>query len=169
MRIAGLKTNDCVNGDGIVVSLWLQGCPHLCKGCHNPETWDFNGGQEIEYNEIKNKIFEAISKNGIKRNFSILGGEPLCEENYIDTMRIVRDVKEQFPSIKIYLWTGYTIEEIKEKSEILYDLLKNYIDVLIDGRFELKQRDLTLPLCGSRNQRIWTEHLTKCQKFDIIK
>lgn len=168
MRIAGIKTNDCVDGEGITVSLWFQGCPHRCPGCHNPETWDFKGGREIAYNVVEQIIFNSITKNGIQRNFAVLGGEPLCPENCVDAMHIIKRVKEHFPQCKIFLWTGYTIEEIKETSDILYDLIKSDVDVLIDGRFNLDQRDLTLPLCGSRNQRIWRNHLTECQKFDII-
>ena len=168
MRIAGIKKNDCINGEGIIVSLWFQGCPHRCPGCHNPETWDFEGGEEIDYNAIEQIIFDAIPKNGIQRNFAVLGGEPLCPENCVDAMHIIKKVKEQFPQCKIFLWTGYTIEEIKETSDILYDLIKSNVDVLIDGKFDKNQKDLTLPLCGSRNQRIWTNHLTSCKKFDII-
>ena len=80
MRFSKIKQNDIANGMGIVMSLWTQGCPHHCKGCFNVETWDFNGGKEFT-EEDKKYIIENIDKNNIKRNLSILGGEPLCPDN----------------------------------------------------------------------------------------
>lgn len=148
MRYAGLIENDIVDSDdGICVSLWMQGCPHHCKGCHNPETWDFNGGIEIDREKLVENVINSLTQNGVKRNFSILGGEPLAEENLEDTLYIINRVRNKFPKIKIYLWTGYTIENLKIK-----DLKK--IDVIIDGLYDEKLRDVSLPLRGSSNQRI---------------
>ena len=148
MRYAGLIENDIVDSDdGICVSLWMQGCPHHCKGCHNPETWDFNGGIEIDREKLLENVISSLTQNGIKRNFSILGGEPLAEENLEDTLYIINHIRNKFPKIKIYLWTGYTIENLKIK-----DLKK--IDVIIDGLYDEKLRDVSLPLRGSSNQRI---------------
>lgn len=82
MRYAGLKKNDIVDcEEGICVSLWTQGCPFHCKGCHNPETWDFMGGMKVPHSIFK-EINKAINENGIQRNFSVLGGEPLCPAKY---------------------------------------------------------------------------------------
>lgn len=148
MKYAGLIENDIVDSDdGICVSLWMQGCPHHCKGCHNPETWDFNGGIEIDREKLVENVINSLTQNGVKRNFSILGGEPLAEENLEDTLYIINRVRNKFPKIKIYLWTGYTIENLKIK-----DLKK--IDVIIDGLYDEKLRDISLPLRGSSNQRI---------------
>ena len=148
MKYAGLIENDIVDSDdGICVSLWMQGCPHHCKGCHNPETWDFNGGIEIDREKLVENVINSLTQNGVKRNFSILGGEPLAEENLEDTLYIINRVRNKFPKIKIYLWTGYTIENLKIK-----DLKK--IDVIIDGLYDEKLRDVSLPLRGSSNQRI---------------
>lgn len=148
MRYAGLIENDIVDSDdGICVSLWMQGCPHHCKGCHNPETWDFNGGIEIDREKLLENVINSLTQNGVNRNFSILGGEPLAEENLEDTLYIINRVRNKFPKIKIYLWTGYTIENLKIK-----DLKK--IDVIIDGLYDEKLRDISLPLRGSSNQRI---------------
>lgn len=148
MRYAGLIENDIVDSDdGICVSLWMQGCPHHCKGCHNPETWDFNGGIEIDREKLVENVINSLTQNGVKRNFSILGGEPLAEENLEDTLYIINRIRNKFPKIKIYLWTGYTIENLKIK-----DLKK--IDVIIDGLYDEKLRDVRLPLRGSSNQRI---------------
>lgn len=150
VRYAGLDKNDIVNGKGFCVSFWAQYCPHKCKGCHNPETWSKNGGALIEYNKLLKEILEAISANGIIRNFSILGGEPLCEENIGLTKGIIQDVKKIYPQILIYCWTGYEFEDLMQK----YKDVLQYIDVLIDRKFILEQRNVTLKLRGSSNQRV---------------
>lgn len=154
MRIAGLIKNDMVDGSGFCVSLWTQGCPHRCPGCHNPETWDFNGGTIITLNDLEKEIFEALNANGVERNFSVLGGEPLCEENLYDVAKIISKVRHNFPDRKIFVWTGYTYEELKGKNSLVLNALFNDIDILIDGRFEIDKRDITLWLRGSRNQRV---------------
>ena len=149
MRYAGLETNDIINGEGVCVSFWTQGCPHKCVGCHNPETWDYDKGLELP-NDIRGQIIKAISANGLTRNFSVLGGEPLCKNNLALTLDIVSAVRIAYPKIKIFLWTGYTKEELDlEQVEVL-----KYIDVLIDGPFIQELRDTTLKLRGSSNQRV---------------
>lgn len=154
MRIAGLKLNDCVDGDGITVSLWTQGCPHHCPGCHNPETWSFYGGYVDENNELRGKIIKALTANGIKRNFSILGGEPLCKENAEDVLAIITCVKIALPDTKIFLWTGYTYEELESWNDATINNILSKVDILIDGPFIEEKRDLTLWLRGSLNQRV---------------
>ncbi len=164
MKYAGIIKNDIANGPGIRVSFWVQGCPHKCYNCQNPETWNFNGGKEFTAETLQ-EIKDALTANGIQRNLSILGGEPLCQENLFLTMLVIKEVKEQFPNINIYLWTGYTIEELKDKyfhPHLNYIL--NNIDVLIDGKYIESQRDITLPLCGSKNQRI-----VNMKEFDFSK
>ena len=151
MRIADLIKNDTVNGEGICVSLWVQGCPHHCKGCHNPEQWDFNGGEYKNNDILLEEIYDAISANGIQRNFSILGGEPLAPQNINDTYYILWKVKQRYPSIKTFVWTGYTLEQLKNMYK---DTLLENIDVLIDGPFIKAERDITLKFRGSKNQRI---------------
>ena len=81
MRIAKIENNDMINGIGVCTSVWFQGCPHHCPGCHNPETWDFKGGYEISYEELEEEVLNKIGENGIIRNLSLLGGEPLCQQN----------------------------------------------------------------------------------------
>ena len=154
MRLAGLKLNDCVDGEGISVSLWTQGCPHRCKGCHNPETWDFNGGYEDETNNIRGQIVKALSANNTQRNFSILGGEPLCEQNKEDVLTILASVRMAYPHIKIFLWTGYIYEKLIEENDDTIKNILSKVDVLIDGPFIEKERDISLYLRGSRNQRV---------------
>ena len=151
MKFAEINKNDFINGEGVCVSLWMQGCPHHCKGCHNKNQWNFDGGQEINKKELINTILSSINANNIQRNFSLLGGEPLAQKNIIDALDILKEVKKAFPTIKTYVWTGYTLEELL----VLYEknIFEN-IDVLIDGKFILEERDITLKLRGSRNQRI---------------
>lgn len=151
MRYAAIENNDYINGEGMCVSFWVQGCPHECEGCHNPEAWSFEGGQELP-NDYKGNIIKAISANGITRNFSVLGGEPLCPENLDLTLSTISAVRAAYPNIKIFLWTGYCLEDIKE-NPVVKEILEQ-INVLIDGPFIQEQRDITLKLRGSKNQRI---------------
>ena len=156
IRIAGLNKNDVVNGVGISVSLFLQGCHFHCKGCHNPEAWDPNGGMPYDWNDIINQILEAISANGLQRNLSILGGEPLDSYDKRDFIRLlIKVVKQRFPDIKICIWTGYTIAQLREDLNLADagEILAN-IDYLIEGPFILEERDITLKWRGSRNQNI---------------
>lgn len=156
IRIAGLNKNDVVNGVGISVSLFLQGCHFHCKGCHNPETWDPNGGMPYDWNDIINQVLEAISANGLQRNLSILGGEPLDSYDKRDFIRLlIKVVKQRFPDIKICIWTGYTITQLREDLNLTDagEILAN-IDYLIEGPFILEKRDITLKWRGSRNQNI---------------
>lgn len=156
MRYAGFMPNDFVNGLGVSVSYWAQGCPHQCPGCHNPETWDFNGGKELPP-DIIDKIKKAITANGIQRNFSVLGGEPLCDENIESVEKIISAVRAEFPKITICLWSGYTYSELKERAvtnKSLASILNN-INILVDGRYEQAQRDVTLAFRGSTNQNIY--------------
>ena len=152
-KYAGLITNDFANGIGTCVSFWTQGCPHHCLGCQNPETWSFNGGKDVPA-DIQEQIIKAISTNNIIRNFSVLGGEPLCEENLEEVDKIITSVRTAFPQIKIFVWTGYLLEELKEKNNNKINHILSQIDVLIDGPYIEAERDITLKLCGSKNQRI---------------
>lgn len=147
MRVAKIIENDTVDSpEGIAVSLWVQGCPHRCPGCHNQETWAFSG-EEVDAGQVAEAVVELLGKNGVKRNFSVLGGEPLCPENINGVLLVLEKVKKYFPDIKTAVWTGYSFEELDRK-----DLVN--IDILIDGRYIQEQRDITLWLRGSANQRI---------------
>lgn len=153
MKYYGYMPNDFINGENISVSLWTAGCPHRCKGCHNSEMWDYENGYEVPI-DIKEQLIKAISANGLVRNFSILGGEPLSEENRDFILTIIQAIRTAYPSIKIFLWTGYTIEELKNmEDEKINSILEN-IDVLIDGKYDESLRNVTLELRGSSNQRI---------------
>ena len=152
MRYAALKRNDIVNGEGVVVSLFMQGCPHHCHGCFNPETWDPQGGKEVDINKLIAEIEDAISANGVIRNFSILGGEPFAPYNARYTYYIVSQIRKKYPNIKIYIWTGYYFDDIKD-NEWVRNIIQN-IDYIIHGPFEEDKKDITLKLRGSSNQHI---------------
>jgi anaerobic ribonucleoside-triphosphate reductase activating protein len=153
MRYSGLIRNDLAAAPGVSVSFFTQGCPHKCKGCHNPETWDFNGGKEFTP-QVLSQIYEALGANGVQRSFSILGGEPMCEQNLLLTCMVLQNVKSRFPKIKIYLWTGYYYEDLLKMSDPKVKLILDMVDVLIDGPYEEDKRDITLKMRGSSNQRI---------------
>lgn len=154
MRYAGLNKNDMSAAPGVSVSFFVQGCPHHCKGCHNPETWNFDGGKEFTYNTL-NEIVESLSANGISRSLAIMGGEPLCEQNIFLTLLVVKTVKEKYPDVKIYIWSGYTYDYLLNhmKNPHLEQVL-DYADFLIDGPYIEKLRDISLPMRGSSNQKI---------------
>lgn len=153
MRYADIIYNDIVAGDGLCVSFYTQGCPHHCPGCHNPETWNFDGGKEFKPDLIDD-ILKGLTAQDIERSFCILGGEPLCGENLFLTTLLVKTIKEQKPNIKIYIWTGYTYEELIKSTSPHMKIILDNIDVLIDGPFIQEERDITLALRGSKNQRI---------------
>lgn len=153
MRYAGINYNDMCAAPGVSVTLFTQGCPHHCEGCHNPETWDFDGGKEFTP-EVLGEIITGLTKNGIKRSFCIMGGEPLCEQNTLLTLVTIQYVKQRLPEVKIYLWTGYYYEKLLKSSDPKIPLILKEVDVLIDGPFVNSLRDITLKMRGSSNQNI---------------
>jgi anaerobic ribonucleoside-triphosphate reductase activating protein len=155
MRIAGLMDNDVVDGTGISVSYWAQGCPLHCKGCHNEHTWDFDGGEEIDKGKLIKKILKKVRASDVQRNFSVLGGEPLAPKNIENTLDILQAVRKSFPNIQINLWTGYTLNELQARQDEKVNMIFEDIDYLITGRFVLKKRDITLKWRGSKNQKIY--------------
>ena len=157
MRYSGLIRNDLAAAPGVSVSFFTQGCPHRCKGCHNPETWDFEKGKEFTY-EVLNDILNALSANGIKRNLCIMGGEPLCPENEFLTLLVIKTVKEKYPDTKVYIWSGYYYEDLlKHESPHIHQILE-MTDVLIDGPYIESKRDITLSMRGSTNQNVIELH-----------
>ena len=153
MRYSGIIYNDIAAAPGVCLTFFTQGCPHRCSGCHNPETWDFEGGEEFTV-ETLNKIIHGLTANGIQRNFCVMGGEPLCDENAFLTNLVIQEVKERVPEAKIYIWSGYTYDELLQKNHPQVRAALNSADVLIDGPFIEEQRDITLFMRGSSNQRI---------------
>lgn len=153
MRYAGIIKNDVAAGKGVCVTFFVQGCDTHCPGCHNQGTWDFDGGYEFTQDTI-NSIINALNANGVQRNLCIMGGEPLHERNQFLVQLLIQEVKKVYPDIKVYLWTGYIYEDLIEKHEKILQNILQEIDVLIDGPFIQEQRDITLAMRGSKNQRI---------------
>lgn len=153
MKYAGIIKNDVVNGIGVCVSFWCQGCHFKCNGCHNPETWNFNSGIEINKDDLIDKILSSISENGIERNLSILGGEPLCNENKGFIVELITKIRSVY-NIKIFLWSGYTFEELTGMIDPDINFILGNINILVDGKYNSELRDITLPFRGSSNQRI---------------
>lgn len=180
MRYAEIDSCEIVNGNNVGVSLYVQGCPIHCKGCFNPETWDFDSGKEWNF-QVEEKILNLVNKPYIKR-LSILGGEPLYENNIFDLCLLVFTIKKFCPSVKIWLWTGYTWEELQQrlmrakkvwpesnKDALLHKLLVQ-IDYIIVGPFIEQEKDLTLLWRGSKNQEVLLskESLLAGKKISVI-
>ena len=154
MRYAGIIKNDFAAAPGVCVSFFTQGCPHHCEGCHDPETWNPEGGYEFT-NQTLSTVLDSLEANGIHRDLCIMGGEPLCPDNQFLTLMLVNEVKEKMPKTKIYIWTGYTLDELKKSSNIgrIQQILSK-CEMIIDGRFVESLRDITLEMRGSSNQNI---------------
>lgn len=153
MRFAGTIKNDFAAAPGACLSFFVQGCPIKCPGCHNPDNQDFHGGQEFTP-EVLQSIIKDLNANGIKRKFCVMGGEPLCPENKDTTLYIIQQVKQYSPSTPVYVWTGYIYEDLLAQNDTCLNSIFNLIDTLIDGPFIEEEKDLTLQMRGSRNQRI---------------
>lgn len=163
MNYAQIRSMDISNGEGIGVSLFVQGCDFHCKNCFNSETWEFSKGQEWN-DKTKNQFLKLIETPFIQR-VSILGGEPLHPKNVQNVLKIVDEIRVSYPTKNIWLYTGYTWEQIMHpvitdiNSEQLKMLqmrkeLVSKCDVLIDGRYVDELRDISLHWRGSSNQRV---------------
>lgn len=150
-------TNDIAAAPGLCVSFFTQGCPHRCHGCHNPETWAFDGGEEFTP-EVLDKIIEALNAQGIKRKFCLMGGEPLCQENEFLSYLIISTIKDRSPETEIYIWSGYYYDELLKNSSIKVKQILALADYLVDGPYIEDQRNLTLEMRGSENQSIIKLH-----------
>lgn len=148
MRIAGFVEESIVDGPGFRIVIFFQGCAHHCYGCHNPETWDFEGGKEVSFDLIKKIIDDNLYADGI----TLSGGDPLYQ---IDASTEIAEYAKS-KGLDVILYTGFLFEEVLEMTKAnqrLKDLLNN-VDTLIDGPFILEQRHLSLKFRGSSNQRI---------------
>lgn len=148
MRINGIEQCSMTNGVGLRTVLWVSGCEHKCKGCQNPCTWDPNSGEDFT-SEKKELLYKYLDNKYIK-GITFSGGDPLHPNNRGEVGKLILDIKANYPSKDIWLYTGYTWEEVKELN---LDFLR-YIDVLVEGRFILSKRNVNLRWCGSSNQRV---------------
>ena len=150
IRYASIRSLDISNGEGAGVALFVQGCPFRCHNCFNPETWDFNGGKEWT-KETEKQFIELVNRPYIKR-ISILGGEPLADENLEDVLNLVNKIRLLLPEKTIWIYSGYTWAECMEHS-IRRDIVSK-CDIFVDGKYVDKMRDVTLKWRGSTNQKV---------------
>ena len=146
MRYHNITKDDMLNGDGLRTVLWVAGCSHGCKNCQNPITWDICGG--IPFDEAaKKELFEALEPDYIS-GITFSGGDPLHMQNREEIGQLICEVRERFPHKTIWVYSGYTWEEVKDLPYL------KLADVLVDGRFVEELKDVTLHWKGSANQRV---------------
>lgn len=149
MKYAKIDKFEIVNGEDVGISVYTYGCIFHCKNCFNSELWDLDRG-EIWTDDTTDYLISLVKSSNISR-VSFLGGEPLLDRNIDELKRVLKRLREEFPKIQIWVYSGYTYEQIKDRN--LNDLL-SYIDILVDGRYVDELRDYTLKFRGSSNQRV---------------
>lgn len=156
MNYAGIKNCDIANGEGVRVTLFVSGCTNHCEGCFQPETWDFNYGSPFTQ-ETEEKLLRMLEPSYIK-GLTLLGGEPFEPQNQRALLPFVKRVREKFPNKNIWAFTGFTLEQLLKKEPHprceCTDELLSLIDVLVDGKFILAQKNIRLRFRGSENQRL---------------
>lgn len=165
MYYGNIKNVDIANGEGVRVSLFVSGCRHHCKGCFNPETWNFKYGKEYTQ-ETENTIIELLKPNYIK-GLSLLGGEPMEPENQVVLINLLRRIKKELPNKDIWCYSGYTYETdlLSEGGKAYTNVTReflSYLDVLVDGEFVEELKNISLAFRGSSNQRVIDMKKTLC-------
>ncbi len=156
MYYSDIHRRDIANGTGVRVSLFVSGCTHRCRGCFNPETWDFQNGQPFT-EETENELLCLLAPDYIE-GLTLLGGEPMEPENQRALLPFLRRVRAAYPHKSIWCYTGYTYERdllapSRARCEVTDEML-TLIDILVDGEFIEAEKDISLAFRGSRNQRI---------------
>lgn len=147
MRYNKIRKMDISNGPGIRVSIFMQGCAFNCKNCFNPETHDFNGGEEFTDKTVERIISLCANENVV--GLSVLGGEPMHPKNIDGTMRLAKAFKEKYPDKTVWAWTGYLFDEYLSDKEVC-----RYLDVVVDGQYVEELHNPSLKWKGSSNQRV---------------
>lgn len=160
IRVCGIEPESIVDGPGFRFTLFVQGCPHHCPGCHNPESWDFNGGYDMTTEEV----FAQIRSNPHLAGVTFSGGEPF--EQVPALLELAKMCKAEGLSLMSY--TGYTLEELKDRDDPETDELLSLLDILVDGRFILAERNLTLIYRGSENQKVIDMNKTREQGETVL-
>lgn len=150
MKISGIAYDSVVDGEGIRNTIFISGCEHKCKGCHNPQTWDFNYGYEFT-EELQNDFINKCKENILLEGITLSGGDPIY--SYKELIPFLKKYKEVNPNHTIWLYTGFKFNKIKNNP------IMKYIDVVVDGLFIEELKDLTLPFRGSSNQKIIKTHI----------
>ena len=155
MYYGNIKKLDIANGDGVRVSLFVSGCRNRCEGCFQPETWNFEYGQPFT-SETEELILKALEPSYVE-GLTLLGGEPFEPENQRELVKLLRRIRREKPGKNVWCYSGYTVEQIMGEGhphcEVSQEML-SMIDVLVDGRFTLVLKDISLRFRGSSNQRI---------------
>ncbi|MEE1315282.1 MAG: anaerobic ribonucleoside-triphosphate reductase activating protein [Faecalimonas sp.] len=146
MRYHNITKDDMLNGDGLRVVLWVAGCAHKCKECHNPVTWDVNGGIPFD-EDAKQEIFDELEKEYVS-GITFSGGDPLHPANVQDVTALAKEIRTRFPKKTIWLYTGGMWEEVQRME------IAKYLDVLVDGEFVVSKKNVNLHWVGSSNQRV---------------
>ena len=146
MRYHNITKDDMLNGDGLRVVLWVAGCSHCCKECHNPITWDPDGGLLFD-DAAKQEIFEQLEQSYIS-GITFSGGDPLHSANRLDVRNLMSEIREKYPDKTIWLYTGYEWKDVWH-----YPMMK-YVDVVVDGEFKIDLKDTNLLWKGSSNQKV---------------
>lgn len=146
MRYHNITKDDMLNGDGLRVVLWVSGCAHGCKECQNPVTWDPKGGLLFE-EEAKKELFEQLEKSYIS-GITYSGGDPLFPGNRKEITELAKEIRQKFPEKTQWLYTGYEWNQIQNEEIV------SYLDVIVDGKFEVAQKDTKLHWKGSANQKV---------------
>ena len=151
MKILNITSPDVNNGTGFRVTLWVAGCSHHCRGCHNPESLDYNQGKSLR--EVRKDLFDRLNKSYIQ-GLTLSGGDPLAQsrKSLLELYFLLRRIKKKFPNKDIWIYSGYTHEEILQDK--FKKLVLSQCDVLVDGLYKYALRDTSLPFRGSSNQRI---------------
>ena len=151
MKILNITSPDVNNGTGFRVTLWVAGCSHHCRGCHNPESWDYNQGKSLR--EVRKDLFDRLDKSYIQ-GLTLSGGDPLAQsrKSLLELYFLLRRIKKKFPNKDIWIYSGYTHEEILQDK--FKKLVLSQCDVLVDDIYRYALRDTSLPFRGSSNQRI---------------
>lgn len=146
IRVCGVEPESIVDGPGFRYVLFVQGCPHHCKGCHNPESWAPEAGFDMTVSEV----FKEIQENTHLRGVTFSGGEPFEQVGaLIPLARMIKDA-----GLTLMSYSGYTLDELEARKDPETDELLGMVDILVDGRYDEKLRNLTLIYCGSENQRV---------------
>lgn len=152
MNYHNITHDDMLNGDGLRVVLWVSGCEHKCYGCQNPQTHALSSGIPFD-EDAEQELFNELEKDYIS-GITFSGGDPLHTKNREEVFKLVKKIKDNFSDKTIWIYTGYTFEDLLAmNNELIKSILQN-IDVLVDGKFYMKLKDINAPWVGSTNQKV---------------
>lgn len=169
MYYGAIKYNDIANGPGVRTAVFVSGCTLKCKGCFQPETWDFNYGTKYT-KETQEEILESLKPEWIM-GLTVLGGEPFEPKNQKEVYELIAATKQAFPNKTVWLYTGHTLRELYQSEKVrteYTDKIMDLLDVMVEGRFVLAKRNLNLDFCGSENQRVLDMKKTRLQQTPVL-